>query len=154
MLLKPGDRVLLSTDGLQLRNNSKLSARFIGPFRVTGAVNDNAVTLELPPLLEALHPTFNISRLKLYRDDAGRFPGRPVSLPRPPAVDRDTNGAPRWEVDRVIAQRGSRNGRELLVRWKDYGPEDDTWQPRSKLVREVPDIVEAYDALQQYTAGD
>ena len=76
-----GDQVLLATEGLQLRSGThKLTARYIGPFRVLGTVNDNAVTLELPPLLGALHPTFNISRLKLYRDGRALFPGRPQRL--------------------------------------------------------------------------
>jgi len=57
--------------GLQLRSGThELTGRFIGPFTVTGSVNDNAVQLqlELPQLLGALslHSTFidNISRLK------------------------------------------------------------------------------------------
>ena len=37
---------------------------------------------DLPPLLGALHPTFNISRLKLYRDGSKQFPGRPQRLHR------------------------------------------------------------------------
>ena len=68
--------MLLATEGLQLRSGThKLTGRYIGPFRVVGSVNDNAVTLELPPLLGALHPTFNISRLKLYRDGRALLPG-------------------------------------------------------------------------------
>ena len=59
--------MLLATEGLQLRSGThKLTGRYIGPFAVIGSVNDNAVTLELPPLLGALHPMFNIGRLKLY----------------------------------------------------------------------------------------
>jgi hypothetical protein len=66
--LKAGDQVLLATEGLQLRSGMhKLTGRYIGPFRVMGNVNDNAVVLDLPPLLGALHSTFNISRLKPYR---------------------------------------------------------------------------------------
>ena len=81
LLLKEGDQVLLATEGLQLRSGThKLTGRYIGPFRVMGSVNDNAVTLDLPPLLGALHPTFNISRLKPYRDGRGSFPGRPQRL--------------------------------------------------------------------------
>jgi len=148
--LKAGDRVLLSTDGLQLRSGThKLTARFIGPFRVTGTVNDNAVTLELPPLLSALHPTFNISRLKPYRDGHTLFPGRPQRHSQPPAVRTDTNGVGEYEVECVTAQRGVGMRRQLLVRWKGYGAEHDEWQSRSQLVRTAPVAVAEFDALQQ-----
>jgi hypothetical protein len=131
--LKAGDQLLLATEGLQLRSGMhKLTGRYIGPFRVMGNVNDNAVVLDLPPLLGALHSTFNISRLKPYRhSDHALFPGRPQRLHQPPAVDADTNGVAEYEVKSVLAQRGSTNRRELLIRWKGYGAEHDEWQPRT-----------------------
>ena len=126
----------------------KLTGRFIGPFTVTGSVNDNAVTLELPPLLGALHSTFNISRLKLYRDGRTQFPMRPQQLPQPPAVDHDSNGVASYEVDSVLTQRGGSSRRELLVRWKGYGPEHDQWQLRRELTRTAPEVVAEFDARQ------
>ena len=150
LLLKEGDQVLLSTEGLQLRSGThKLTSRYIGPFRVLGAVNANAVTLELPPLLGALHPTFNITRVKPYRDGRALFPDRPQRYAQPPAIDADTNGAARYEVECVIAQRGHAAQRELLVRWKGYGAEHDEWQRRSELVRSAPIVVAQFEALQQ-----
>ena len=148
--LQPGDKVLLATEGLQLRSGThKLTGRYIGPFTVTGSVNENAVTLELPPLLGALHPTFNISRLKLYRDSRDRFPTRPQQLYQPPAVSTDSNGAASYEVESVLAQRGGRGRKELLVRWKGYGAEHDQWQPRSELMRTAPQSVAEFDARQR-----
>jgi hypothetical protein len=146
--LREGDQVLLATEGLQLRSGvHKLTGRFIGPFNVIGSVNDNAVTLDLPPLLGALHPTFNISRLKLYRDGSKLFPGRPTRLHRPPAVDSDTNGVASYEVEAVLAQRGAGARRELLVRWKGYGAEHDQWQLRSELARSAPLKVAEFDVI-------
>jgi hypothetical protein len=151
LLLRAGDQVLLSTENLQLRSGShKLTGRYIGPFTVAGTVNDNAVTLELPPLLGALHPTFNISRLKLYRDGSARFPTRPQPLHQPPAVSADTNGVASYEVDCVLAQRGSRYRGELLVRWKGYGSEHDQWQPRRELMLSAPAAVADFDARQDH----
>jgi len=149
LLLKPGDQVLLATDGLRLRSGThKLTGRFVGPFTVTGNVNNNAVTLELPPLLGALHSTFNISRLKVYRDGRSLFPTRPQQLQQPPAVEHDSNGVARYEVESLMAQRGKGKRCELLVRWKGYGAEDDQWKLRSELMRETPAAVAAFDALQ------
>jgi hypothetical protein len=149
LLLKEGDQVLLSTENLQLRSGThKLTGRYIGPFCVAGTVNDNAVTLELPPLLGALHPTFNISRLKLYRDGSDHFPTRPQPLHQPPAVSADTNGAASYEVESVLAQRGKANRREMLVHWKGYGSEHVQWQPRAELARTAPMAVADFDARQ------
>jgi hypothetical protein len=148
--LKAGDQVLLSSEGLQLRSGThKLTARYLGPFRVVGMVNDNAVTLELPPLLGALHPTFNISRLKPYQDGHRLFPGRPQRLAAPPAVRTDTNGVSSYDVESIVAQRRVGTRSQLLVRWLGYGPEHDEWQPRSVLMKSAPIAVAEFDALQQ-----
>ena len=153
--LKVGDQVLLSTEGLEMRSGMhKLTARYVGPFPVVGLVNDNAVTLEFPPLLRALHPTVNISRLKLYRDGSAFFPGRPQRHPAPPAVDTDSNGDKSYEVERIVAQRGAGNRRQLLVRWLGYAPEDDQWIKRAELLRSAPKPVAAWEALQQLALGD
>jgi hypothetical protein len=150
LLLQPGDKVLLATEGLQLRSGThKLTGRYIGPFKVIGSVNDNAVTLELPQLLGALHPTFNISRLKLYRDGSERFPTRPKQLCQPPATDTDTNGAASYEVECVLAQRGGRGRKELLVRWKGYGAEHDQWLSRTEVARSASEAIAEFDARQR-----
>ena len=148
--LKPGDQVLIATEGLTLKSGMhKLTARYIGPFKVIGVVNANAIKLELPPLLQAMHDTINISRLKLYRDGSAEFPDRPLRHHQPPAVDTDTNGAAQYAVECVVAQRGSAARRELLIRWEGYGAEHDQWQPRRELMKTAPDKVAEFDALQR-----
>ena len=130
-----GDAVLLSTEGLQLRSGSnKLCSRFVGPFLVTAVVNANAYTLALPPQLQALHPTFNIDKLKRYRDGRTAFPTRPLPYPRPPPeVQADSNGDQEWTVDCITAQRKRGKRMEYLVAWKGYPPEESTWEPRAAL---------------------
>ena len=68
-LLKKGDRVLLSTEGLRgsgVTNlgASKLAPRFIGPFKVLKVIGD-AYTLDIPLQLR-LHPTFYVGRINRY----------------------------------------------------------------------------------------
>src|SRR5690606_12888221 len=105
-----GDMVLLSTEGLQLRDfHNKLCSRFVGPFAVTAVVNANAYPCALTPQLQAQHPTFNIGKLKAYRDGRVAFPSRPLQNDRPPPVAQaDSNGDQQWEVERIVAcrQRG------------------------------------------------
>jgi len=150
LLLKTGDRVMLSTEGLRMRSGThKLTARYIGPFAVEGCVNDNAIQLALPPLLSVLHPVINISRLKLYRDGSEEFPTRPQRHAKPPAVEEDTNGVKRFSVECIVAQRKrARHAAEMLVRWEGYGAEHDEWRPRRELLQSAAERVAEFDALQ------
>jgi hypothetical protein len=143
-----GDQVLLSTEGLQLRNfNNKLCSRFVGPFTITKVINANAYELALPPQLQALHPVFNITRIKPYRASSPKFVTRPQRFDRPPPeADADTNGDKVWEVERIVAARGRGRGLRFLVAWKGYPPEENTWEPRSSLAQ-------AQDALAEFEAA-
>ena len=142
--LSVGDAVLLSTDGITLRGfGNKLSSRYVGPFIITAVVNANAYTLELPPQLQALHSTFNIDKLKRYRDPA-LVPSRPLPYVRPPPVaDADSNGDAVYEVERITATRHTGRRMQFLVRWKGYPIEESTWQSRA-------DLAGAADALRDW----
>lgn len=48
-------------------------------------------------------------------------------------MSADTNGVADYEVEAVLAQRGGRGSKEILVRWAGYGAEHDEWRPRSEL---------------------
>jgi len=147
--LAVGDQVLLSTEHLQLRNfTNKLCSRFVGPFSVTKVVNANAFELALPPQLKALHPVFNISRLKPYTASSPKFATRPQRFDRPPPeADADTNGDKVYEIERIVAARGRGRGLRYLVAWKGYPPEENTWEPRSALVN-APDVFADFQAAQ------
>ncbi|KAE8900899.1 hypothetical protein PF001_g13102 [Phytophthora fragariae] len=95
-----GERVLLSTDGIQgtaVTNlgANKLAPRFIGPFKVLKVIGD-AYTLDIPTAMH-LHPTFYVGRLKPY--DPATIPAPEAESPRParnpshPAVDVDAGSA-------------------------------------------------------------
>ncbi len=63
-ILRPGQRVWLSTKNLPLRVESrKLSQRFIGPFRVARKVNPVTYRLFLPRSLK-INPSFHVFLLK------------------------------------------------------------------------------------------
>ena len=60
------DKVMISTQDLALeRPSRKLSELWIGPYPIIGIVNENAVTLQLPPILK-IHPTISTHWLKPY----------------------------------------------------------------------------------------
>jgi transposase InsO family protein len=136
--LKAGDRVLLSVEHLQFigagSRTPKLAGKYIGPFVVKKAINDNAYTLELPDQLRLLYDTFNISRLRPYKDGSVLFPDRPQPHDRPPPeISHSDNGAPAWEVERIVAKRGRGGATRWLVLWRGYPLEEATWEPRASL---------------------
>ncbi|KNZ80324.1 Testis-specific chromodomain protein Y 2, partial [Termitomyces sp. J132] len=59
------------------------------------------------------------------------FPGQRPSRP-PPVKVKDKY---HYEVDEILDSRVVRGQLQYLVRWKGYGPEDDTWEPQKNLNR-------------------
>ena len=62
-------------------------------------------------------------------------------------------------VDRIIARSPAKKdgpGGELeyeyLVRWEGYGPEEDTWEPRSGLIEGAAELVDEYDDASELIA--
>ena len=111
----PDDLVLLSSRHLSVEGSRKLSQRWMGPFRVLKAAGPVAYRLELPARWQGVHPVFHASLLRPWR-------GKTPALPPPVLVD----GSEEFEVDHIVAHRETRRGRRYRVRWKGYGPEEDT----------------------------
>ena len=129
-----GDRVLLATANLKLvgeaKRARKFTERYIGPFRVKSIRNANAYELELPPSMR-IHPTINVSQLKEYHDGSAAFPTRPSPLTRPAPEAINNDGAPEWEVERILDHRryGRRKLLQYLILWKGYPVHEATWEP-------------------------
>lgn len=47
-----------------------------------------------------------------------------------------------YEVDAIINHKGGKNSRQFLVRWKNFGADDDTWENESNL--SCPAILNKY----------
>jgi hypothetical protein len=149
-----GDEVLLSTRDLTLATDpehsraAKLTARFVGPFKITRIINDNAYELELPPQLR-IHPVQNVSKLRAYVRSPSRFSGRPQPLDRPAPDMEDATAGEQWYVERILAKRGKGARREYLVKWRGYPNEECSWEPRRNL--NCPDLLAEFEALQAGT---
>jgi hypothetical protein len=137
---KVGDKVLLSTEHIklvgakELQRSVKFGAKFIGPFPIEKVVNANAYKLTLPPKF-GMHSTVNISQLRRFVDGQQRFPDREVEDWRPDGIKvvRDANGQLEFEVEKVLAQRGTERRRQYLVKWKGYPLYEATWEAAESL---------------------
>ncbi|KAI3351293.1 hypothetical protein L3Q82_005837 [Scortum barcoo] len=123
-----GQKVWLSTKDLPLHVHSrKLAPRFVGPFPVSKLINPVSVQLKVPRSLR-VHPTFHVSKLKPFRES----PLVPPS--KPPAPPRIVDGGPVYTVKKLLAVRKRGRGRQFLVNWEGYGPEERSWIPASSIV--------------------
>ena len=147
-----GDWALLSTKDITLKyNHRKLKPKWLGPFQITKVINSQAYQLDLRNPQYAFHNVFHVSKLRPWREpgfDRDKPPQPPV------AVSRD-DGAPMWEVERVVKHVGTGRNCRYLVKWVGYPLQDqgnpltdrDNWLPKSA----VPDsLLELY---QEYLAN-
>lgn len=56
-------------------------------------------------------------------------------------ADADATG---FDIEEILGHRKKGSTYLLHIRWKDYGPEDDTWEPKSNLQCKNCKIVNAY----------
>jgi hypothetical protein len=138
-----GDKVLLNTTNYNLQLPSrKLAPKWIGPLEIKQIRGPNTVLIDVPPRLHRLEPLQNVQYLKRYisrHPDVG-----------PPVVHQDSveiEGTEEFEVEDILAHRGTGNKIQYLVRFKSYGPEDDLWLPLKNLVN-APEILQHYHARQ------
>ena len=104
----------------------KLDFQRLGPFVISGQVNDVAFRLDLPSHMR-LHPVFHVSLLEPYTSSS--IPNR--SIPPPPPVQ--LLDGPEYEVEAILDSKVMRNKLYYLVDWSGYSPNDRTWEPAENL---------------------
>jgi len=151
LVLKEGEKVYLSSEHISLFAPSpKFRPRWIGPFPVKRVISPVAVELKLPATMRKIHPVFHVSLLKRTVEDDINPPS-----PVPPPIIND-DGDEEFVVGEILQHR-ERPGRgrskvlEYLVRWKGYGPDEDTWLPKSEL--EDCEALDVYEKALKDGAG-
>ena len=124
---QPGQKVWQSAKHLHLKVPSpKLAPRFVGPFPITKIIGPAAVRLRLPRSLR-VHPTFHVSQVKPTKDSAM------VPQPKPPAPLEASDGGLLYKVRKLLAVRKRGRGKQFLVDWEGYGPEEREWVPQRNI---------------------
>jgi hypothetical protein len=104
---------------------AKISQQRVGPFTVEAAFGKNAFRLKLPPSWR-IWPVISSTFLEPAPKEEDPFDRTPA--PPPPVVlEGDLPNIPSFEVSAIVKKRYNKQRRrtEYLLRWKDYGPEDD-----------------------------
>ena len=121
-----GDLVLLSTRNLRLKGiPAKLQKRFVGPFKITEVIGQQAYRLALPEDW-SIHPVFHVSLLKDWKT-ATVQEDQAASQEDVPEVEE-----PYWEVERILRWRWTNRGnkrmkKEYLILWKNFAIDEASW---------------------------
>ncbi|QRW18646.1 Retrotransposable element Tf2 protein [Rhizoctonia solani] len=128
-----GEKVWLDGKNVELRTNSnKLDPKRLGPFEVLEKVSSHAYRLKLPETLK-IHDVFYVGLLsRVHISPSQPFPERP-----PPET---IEGEEEYEVEQIIDSKRQRGKWFYLIKWKGYGPEDNSWEPEELLEHSQEEI--------------
>src|SRR6266699_1402024 len=131
------------------RANKREMPRRQGPYPIVRKISPLAYELDLPAG-NRRHPVISIVYLTRYyaTDD----PYNRIPLPSGPVEYRtesdsmsgdDERDGKRWELERVVDHENRRGTAWYLVRWKEYGPKEDSWKKVTAL-KHAKRLVEEY----------
>ncbi|XP_034146547.1 chromo domain-containing protein cec-1-like [Esox lucius] len=92
-----------------------------------------------------VHPTFHVSKVKPVKESV-LVPASP-----PPPPPRLVDGGPVYTVRRLLAVRKRGRGRQFLVDWEGYGPEERSWVSASSILD--PSLIQDFYRLHPGVPG-
>ena len=121
-----GDKVWLDATNIKLSGTRKLRPRRLGPYTVKRKIGDLNYELDFKGKLQ-IHPVVHVALLtKAPRDT---IPGQKP----PPAPPIEVEGQEEFEVEQILDSRLFRGNLQYLVKWKDYGEEENSWEPATNV---------------------
>ena len=58
----------------------------------------------------------------------------------------DSRGEEHFHVECLLRAKRQRGQLHYLVKWRGYGLEQSSWEPATRLLEDVPDLVAAFEA--------
>ena len=157
--LEVGQKVMLRADNVRQRAEvaaEKLQEVYKGPYTVKEKISPVNYMLDLPRG-SRVNPVFHVSQLEPYHEDDPEFEDR--RPPDRPSPVFDNDNVPKWPVEAVLDREVQFEGRrrivKYLVKWLGYPDYDNSWEPRSNLVRasDVKRMIQEFDALYPLAEG-
>ncbi|KAF8751199.1 hypothetical protein RHS01_08647 [Rhizoctonia solani] len=141
-----GEKVWLDGKNVELRTNSnKLDPKRLGPFEVTEKISSHTYRLNLPETLK-IHDVFYVGLLSKAHESASQpFPNQP-----PPET---IEGEEEYEVEQILDSKRQQGKWVYLIKWKGYGPEDNSWEPK-ELLENSQEEIQRFNKLQLKKACD
>ena len=141
---KQGDLVWLESKNLKIPYESrKLAPKREGPFEIEKVLGKTVYRLKLP-FQWKIHPVFHAALLTPYKETDEHGPN--FIKPPPDLID----GQEEFEVENILTHRRKGNKWEFLIRWKGYGPNDNTWEPEENLQNSL-EILDEYKKTHELT---
>lgn len=142
--LKEGDEVYLRLHhGYKIpgEGNRKLHQQRVGPFSVISKVGNLAYKLNLPPIMK-IWPVVSVAQLEPTPE--GNDPYRRLRPTNPPPVEDEDRLSDSYEIEKILEKRIVRGKPEYLLKWLDYGPQDNVWYKLEDLGF-AKDLVDEYE---------
>jgi hypothetical protein len=130
-----GTLVLLSAKGVRDQNDEIRES-----YRIKKKLSPVVYELELPEQMRC-HPVFHISKLRRYIQGPESKQRQPED-PQPPTKDPLL-----FEVEKVLKERTRRGRKEVLVQWKGWANEHNTWVPKANVDKATRDLARAQDPV-------
>ena len=133
-----GDIVMIKATNIKTKCPSKkLDHKLWGPFPIAKLVRTHAIKSRFHLGMGKIHSIFHIGMIELYRPNTilGRIE------PPPPLIDIADEI---YEVEVIRKSKKVQTKVYYLVSWKDYGPDEDTWEPVENLVGGGEDAVREF----------
>ena len=134
-----GDKVWLEATNLKTyAPTKKLDAKRLGPFTISKRIGYHAYKLKLPPHMKGIHPVFHKNLLRPFKEN--QIPQRKITHPEPIEILPDSE---RYEVESILNSRKRGRGIQYLVKWKNFEPIYNTWEP-SRNIDQATELINQF----------